>query len=127
MKEKQKRITILGSTGSIGCSTLDFISSNSQKFSVHALTANNNVNLLAKQAKTFNAKVAAIANESLYPDLKDKLSGTDIEALCGKEGIIEAASGSVDFLMAAIVGAAGLEPTICAVRNGCTIGLANKE
>ena len=127
MKEKQKRITILGSTGSIGCSTLDFIGSNSQKFSVHALTANNNVNLLAKQAKTFNAKVAAIANESLYPDLKDKLSGTDIEALCGKEGIIEAASGSVDFLMAAIVGAAGLEPTICAVRNGCTIGLANKE
>ena len=103
MKEKQKRITILGSTGSIGCSTLDFIGSNSQKFSVHALTANNNVNLL------------------------DKLSGTDIEALCGKEGIIEAASGSVDFLMAAIVGAAGLEPTICAVRNGCTIGLANKE
>ena len=66
MKEKQKRITILGSTGSIGCSTLDFIGSNSQKFSVHALTANNNVNLLAKQAKTFNAKVAAIEPIAIF-------------------------------------------------------------
>ena len=86
MKHKQKRVTILGSTGSVGCSTLDLIGSNSKEFSVHALTANNNVNLLAKQAKTFNAKIAAIANESLYPDLKDKLSGTGIETLCvGKE------------------------------------------
>ncbi|MED5339058.1 MAG: 1-deoxy-D-xylulose-5-phosphate reductoisomerase [Pseudomonadota bacterium] len=127
MKHKQKRITILGSTGSVGCSTLDLIGSNSKEFSVHALTANNNVNLLAKQAKIFNAKIAAIANESLYPDLKDKLSGTGIETLCGGEGVIEAASSPVDFLMAAIVGSAGLEPTICAVRNGCTIGLANKE
>jgi len=127
MKHKQKRVTILGSTGSVGCSTLDIIGSNEKEFSIHALTANNNVNLLAQQAKTFNAKIAAIANESLYPDLKDKLSGTGVETLCGREGIIEAASSSVDFLMAAIVGSAGLEPTICAVRNGCTVGLANKE
>ena len=124
---KPRKITILGSTGSIGCNTLDLIQRNPEAYEVEALTANKNVDLLATQARKTNARFAVIADESLYPALKEALSGTSIEAGAGASAVIEAASRPADWVMAAIVGAAGLEPTLTAVRRGIVIALANKE
>ena len=124
---KARKITILGSTGSIGCNTLNLIQCNPEAYEVEALTANKNVDLLATQARETNARFAVIADDGLYPALKDALSGTSIEAGAGVSAVIEAASRPADWVMAAIVGAAGLEPTLTAVRRGVTIALANKE
>jgi 1-deoxy-D-xylulose-5-phosphate reductoisomerase len=122
-----RSITILGSTGSIGCSTLDLIRRDAENYCVEALTANRNVELLARQAVEFGAKFAVVADESCYEDLKTALSGTGIEAGAGPSALLEAALYPAEWVMAAIVGAAGLQPTLSAVRRGVVVALANKE
>jgi 1-deoxy-D-xylulose-5-phosphate reductoisomerase len=122
-----RRVTILGSTGSVGTNTLDLIARNRAAYVVEALTANGNVDLLAAQAKRVGAKLAVVANEARYADLKAALSGTGIEAAAGAAAVVEAASRPADWVMAAIVGAAGLAPTLAAVRRGAVVALANKE
>ncbi|MBT6033772.1 MAG: 1-deoxy-D-xylulose-5-phosphate reductoisomerase, partial [Kordiimonadaceae bacterium] len=122
-----KDVTILGSTGSIGCNTLDLIERNKDDYNVISLTAHQNVAKLAEQAIKFNAKMAVIADESLLQDLKDALSGTNIITGSGKNALNEAADMPADWVMSSIVGAAGLKPTLTAIRRGATIGLANKE
>ncbi len=122
-----RRLSILGSTGSIGCSTLDLVERNPGAFEIEALTANRSVSRLAVQAKQFGARMAVVADEQCYGDLKEALSGTGIEAAAGAAAVAEAAARPVDWVMAAIVGAAGLAPTLSAIRQGGVVGLANKE
>ena len=122
-----RRITILGSTGSIGCNTLDLIQRNPEAYQVEALTANTNVETLASQARKMNARFAVVADESKFGALKEALQDTDVEVGAGRSAVIEASSRPADWVMAAIVGAAGLEPTLTAVRRGAAVGLANKE
>lgn len=122
-----RRITILGSTGSIGCNTLDLIQRNPEAYQVEALTANTNVELLAAQARKMNAGLAVVADESQFGALKEALQGTEIEVGAGASAVVEAASRAADWVMAAIVGAAGLKPTLTAVRRGVSVALANKE
>lgn len=125
--EAPRSVSVLGSTGSVGCNTVDLIIRSGGAFRVEALTANSNVQLLAKQARELKAKSAVVADPARYGDLKAALSGTNIKASAGPEAILEAAARPSDWLMAAIVGAAGLAPTLEAVRRGATVGLANKE
>ncbi len=127
VQKETKRLTILGSTGSIGMSTLDLVTRNSEMFSIEALTANRNVKTLAKQARKFGSKLAVIGEESLYKDLKDALDGTTIECAAGLDALKDAAARPSELVMAAIVGAAGLAPTLEAVRRGTIVALANKE
>ena len=123
-----RSITILGSTGSIGLNTLDLIKrAEPGDFEVIGLSTNRNVDLLAEQAIQFEAKHVAIADATLEIELSAKLSGRDIEILSGVDGLVDLAKRSADITMAAIVGAAGLEPTLAAVGQGNTIALANKE
>ncbi len=122
-----RSVTILGSTGSVGTATLDVIRAEAEKFQIHTLTAQTNVTLLAQQAKEFGAKRAVIGDDSLYSDLKNALSGTDIDCAAGRAAVIEAAGTKVDYTMAAIVGMAGLEPILAAIANGGYVAIANKE
>lgn len=123
-----KTITILGSTGSIGLSTLDLLErAEPGEFEVVGLSANTNVENLAGQAVKFGAKAVAIADESLRGELRSMLKGSSIEVLAGPDGLVELARMACDITMAAIVGAAGLEPTLAAVEQGRTVALANKE
>ena len=122
-----KLITVLGSTGSVGTNTLDLVARNRELFAVEALTANQNVEALASQAQKFDAKLAVIADEGRYKDLKSLLAGTSIACAAGPEALNEAAAQPSELVMAAIVGAAGLAPTMEAVRRGTTVALANKE
>jgi 1-deoxy-D-xylulose-5-phosphate reductoisomerase len=122
-----RSVTILGSTGSVGCNTLDLIARQPEAFAVEALTANNSVDRLAEQARRVDAKLAVVADEICYQDLKQALSGSGIEAAAGAQAVSEAAARPADWVMAAIVGAAGLAPTLAAVRRGAIIALANKE
>lgn len=123
-----KKITILGSTGSIGKSTLSLIrDSEPGRFSIGCLTANTNVDALAKQALEFSPKKVVIRDKTKESRLKDHLSGTGIEIASGEDALIEAGAYPSDFVMAAIVGAAGLKPTFTAVKTGTHVGLANKE
>ena len=122
-----KSICVLGSTGSVGTSTLDLVARDRDRFQVDALTANSNVDLLAKQAREFGARFAVVANPEKYEDLKDALSGSGIEAAAGTEALNEAAGRDTDFVMGAIVGAAGLQPTLTAAKRGACVALANKE
>ena len=122
-----RSVSILGSTGSIGCNTVDLIARKPEAFRIEALTANGNVELLAEQAVTLRARVAVVADSSRYGDLKAALSGTGIEAAAGARAVVEAAERPADWVMAAIVGAAGLEPAVAAVRRGAILALANKE
>jgi 1-deoxy-D-xylulose-5-phosphate reductoisomerase len=122
-----RSVTILGSTGSIGCSTIDLIRRDPDKFVVEALTANRDVEKLAQQALDLGARFVAIADESRYAALKERLAGTGIDVAAGPEGVVEAAARSADWVMAAIVGAAGLAPTLAAIRRGAVVALANKE
>jgi len=126
-ENERRSVTILGSTGSVGTSTIDLILRSPDRFSVDTLTGNSNVALLAEQAIGVNAKMAVIADETRYDDLKSALSGTDIEVAAGRTALIEAATRPSDWVMASIVGAAGLAPTLEAVRRGAIVGLANKE
>ena len=122
-----KTVTILGSTGTIGQNTLKCLALHPEKFSVRALVARENIELLASQAKEFRPELVVVANQSFYAELKNLLSGTNIKIAAGEEAVIEAASGGADITMSAIVGAAGLKPTLAAIKGGKTIALANKE
>ena len=122
-----RRVTILGSTGSVGCSTVDLIERNPDRFAVEAMSARNNVALLAEQARKLRPRLAVVADENCYGALKEALAGTGIEIAAGRQGVIAAAQQPSDWVMAAIVGAAGLESTLAAVRRGAIVALANKE
>ncbi|MCW9039536.1 MAG: 1-deoxy-D-xylulose-5-phosphate reductoisomerase [Rhodospirillales bacterium] len=122
-----KKVTVLGSTGSIGSSTLDLIGRNPESFVVEALTANRRVDELVRQALAVRPRIAVVADEGAYQDLRAGLSGSGIEVAAGKKALVEAAQRPVDIVMAAIVGAAGLEPTMAAAKRGYTVALANKE
>src|SRR5690348_8931845 len=113
-----RRITVLGSTGSVGCNTIDLIERNPGAYAVEALTAHRNVDLLAEQARRLGARRAVVADASRYTALKAALAGSDIEAAAGPQAVVEAASLPADWVMAAIVGAAGLAPTLAAIRRG---------
>jgi 1-deoxy-D-xylulose-5-phosphate reductoisomerase len=126
-KDAPRRITILGSTGSIGCSTIDLIKRDPEAYKVEALTANRNVDALAEQARLLDAQFVAIGDPDRYEDLKLALSGRNAEVAAGPEAIVEAAARGADWVMAGIVGAAGLKPTLEAVRQGAVVALANKE
>lgn len=122
-----KTVTILGSTGSIGVNTLDLIARAPEAYRVVALTANRNVEKLIEQAQAFRPQIAVIGDESHYERLKEGLKGTNVQALAGEAGLIEAASADAGWVMGGIVGAAGLKPTLAAIRRGATVALANKE
>jgi 1-deoxy-D-xylulose-5-phosphate reductoisomerase len=122
-----RRVTILGATGSIGASTIDLIRRSGARFCIEALTANRNVSALARLARELGARYAAVADATAYPDLKEELAGSGIEAGGGEAGLIEAAVRPAELVVAAISGAVGLKPTLKAVERGATIALANKE
>lgn len=122
-----RRVSILGSTGSIGRSTVDLLLRNRESFVIEALTANHNAALLAEQARALDARFAAVADPADYPALREALAGSGIEAACGRAALVEAAERPADWIMAGIVGAAGLEPTLAAVRQGRMVAFANKE
>jgi 1-deoxy-D-xylulose-5-phosphate reductoisomerase len=122
-----RTVTILGATGSVGCSTLDLIERSPDLYEVLALTAHRDVEGLASGARRVGAQRAVIADESLLEPLRQALSGTGIEAAAGDAAVIEAAAMGADWTMAAIVGCAGLAPVMAALRGGRTVALANKE
>jgi 1-deoxy-D-xylulose-5-phosphate reductoisomerase len=122
-----RRVSVLGATGSVGQSTLDVIGRNPHLFEVAALTANSNAKALAEMAVRHRARLAVLADETRYGDLKECLSGTGIEAAAGAGALAEAAATPADCVMAAISGAAGLQPTLAAVSQGRRVALANKE
>ena len=122
-----RRISILGATGSIGVNTLDLIARRPDAFQVVALTGDQNIELLAKQARDHNAQWAVTADPGKYDALKAALSGTQIQAAAGPAALIEAAELSADWVMSAIVGAAGLPPGLRVLEQGGTLALANKE
>lgn len=123
-----KRIGVFGSTGSIGKQTLDVIRANPTLFKASILTAHSNADLLIEQALEFLPQAVVITEVSKYNQVRDALSGKDIKVLAGEEALEEAAAMTCyDFMMAGIVGFAGLKPTLMAVTTGKTIGLANKE
>ncbi len=122
-----KTLTILGSTGSIGQSTIDIVRHHPDRFAVEALVANRNIAQLAADARQVRARLAVTADDSLLGELKSALAGSGIEVAAGEQAVIEAARRPVDMVMGAIVGADGLRPTLAAVEQGTTIALANKE
>ena len=125
-----KQLCILGSTGSIGTQTLDVVRAYPERYGVYALCANKSIDLLVAQAKEFHPEVVCIADESLYEALSSQLSAIHFEGKVwtGADAIAEVVTmGSVDIVVAAMVGYAGLRPTIEAIKAGKTIALANKE
>ena len=122
-----RSVTVLGCTGSVGTQTIDLLLAEPGRFQVRALVAGRNVKLLAEQARALAAECAVVADPDCYAALRDALAGTNIKAAAGPEAVIEAASLQADWTMAAITGAAGLAPTLAAVRRGAYVGLANKE
>ena len=120
-------MTILGATGSVGTSTLDLIERHPDRYRVVALTAASNVDALASAAIRTGAELAVIADQSLHGELERALAGSDCRAAAGPDGLAEAAAGEAEWVMAAIVGCAGLEPVMAAIEAGKTIALANKE
>lgn len=127
MTNTRRSVTVLGSTGSVGCNTIDLIQREPERFSVEALTGGTNVDLLAAQAISVGAKSAVIADPAHYDALKQRLAGTGIEVSAGDAALIEAAKRPADLVMAAIVGAAGLPATLAAVQRGAMVAFANKE
>jgi 1-deoxy-D-xylulose-5-phosphate reductoisomerase len=122
-----RSISIFGATGSVGLSTLDLVRQHRDVYRVVALTANGNAVGLAELAREFEAELAVVADEDAYPALKAELAGTRTEVAAGADALIEAAKRNVDWTMAAIVGCAGLPPTMAAIEQGRTVALANKE
>ncbi len=122
-----RSISIFGATGSVGLSTLDLVRQHRDAFRVVALTANGNASGLADLAREFGAELAVVAEDDAYPALKAALAGTNIEVAAGADALIDAARRDVDWTMAAIVGCAGLPPTMAAIKQGKTVALANKE
>ena len=124
---KARRVTVLGSTGSVGCNTVAMLERDIDQYEIEALTARANVKLLAEQARRLKPKIAVVSDVSRYQDLKIELAGSGVEAAAGIEAVVEAASLPTDWVMAAIVGTAGLAPTLAAIRHGGVVALANKE
>ncbi|MFM5884756.1 MAG: 1-deoxy-D-xylulose-5-phosphate reductoisomerase [Novosphingobium sp.] len=122
-----RSITILGATGSVGASTLDLIGRERDRWRVEVLTANCQARDLARLARDHSARLAVIADESCLPELRDALAGSGIEAAGGAAALVEAAGRGADLTLAAIVGCAGLAPTMAAIEQGKTVALANKE
>jgi 1-deoxy-D-xylulose-5-phosphate reductoisomerase len=126
-RDPPRRVTVLGSTGSVGCNTVRLLAADPRDFEVEALTAGRNAELLARQAHRLRPRFVAIADVRAYAALREALAGTGIEIAAGQDAVIAAAERAADWVMAAIVGAAGLEPTLAAIRRGATVALANKE
>lgn len=122
-----RRVSVFGATGSIGVNTLDLIGRAPQAYRVVALTGGRNIALLARQARSLRAEVAVTAHEDCLAELRAALEGSGVEAAAGAEALIEAAHRPADWVMSAIVGAAGLAPGFAALRHGSTLALANKE
>lgn len=123
----RRGVTILGSTGSIGRNTVELVEARPDLYRVEALVANSRVDLLADQARRLKSRLAVVADPTAYPALKEALAGTGIAVAAGADAVVEAAQLPAQWVMAAIVGAAGLAPTLAAVRRGAVVGLANKE
>ena len=122
-----KKVSIFGATGSIGQNTIDLIARAPDAYDVVALTGASNIAQLAEDAQRLNAQLAVTAHEHLLDDLRDALSGTGVEAAAGTQAINEAAARPADWVMSAIIGAAGLAPGVEALKQGATLALANKE
>ena len=122
-----RRVSIFGATGSIGQNTIDLIARDPATYDVVALTGASNIEQLATDAIRLKAQVAVTADESRIDDLRTALAGSGVEAAAGQGALIEAACRPADWVMSAIVGAAGLRPGICALEQGATLALANKE
>jgi 1-deoxy-D-xylulose-5-phosphate reductoisomerase len=122
-----RRVVILGSTGSVGVNTLDLMAHAEEPVEVLALTARRNVALLAEQARQWRPRLAVVEDEACLPELRARLMGSGVETAAGSDAIVQAAGEGADWVMSAIVGAAGLAPTLAAARRGSTIALANKE
>ena len=123
-----KHLSILGSTGSIGVSTLEIVAAHPDRFRIIAMTAGRNLELFARQIREFSPRIAAVASAQDIPVLKELCAGLKVEITGGVEGLIAAATADEsDMVVAAIVGAAGLVPTAAAIRSGKDIALANKE
>lgn len=122
-----RRISIFGATGSIGQNTIDLIAREPEAYQVVALTGGRNIAQLARDARAIGAQVAVTAQDDLLPELREALAGTGVQAAAGRAALIEAASRPADWVMSAIVGAAGLEPGLRALEQGATLALANKE
>jgi 1-deoxy-D-xylulose-5-phosphate reductoisomerase len=123
----KRRVAILGSTGSVGCNTVELIAADPGAYEVEALVALRNVERLASQARQVGARLAVVADESRYRSLKSLLEGSGVEVAAGAAAVVEAAARPSDWVMGAIVGAAGLAPTLAAVERGAMVALANKE
>lgn len=122
-----RRVSILGATGSVGQNTIDLIRRNAGAYDVVALTGAGNIAQLAADATELRVEVAVTAHEDLLDDLRAALAGTDVEAAAGEAALVEAAARPADWIMSAIVGAAGLAPGFAALEQGATLALANKE
>ncbi|MBT5267329.1 MAG: 1-deoxy-D-xylulose-5-phosphate reductoisomerase [Rhodospirillaceae bacterium] len=122
-----RTVSVLGSTGSVGASTEDLLARSPDAFRIEALTARRSVDTLVRQAERLRPRFIAIADHAAYPELKRQLGGTGIELAAGDDAVVAAAERQVDWVMSAIVGTAGLAPTLAAIRQGTTVGLANKE
>ncbi len=126
--QNKKQIALLGSTGSIGTQTLDVVRNHPDRFEVYALSAHRSIDLLIRQAREFHPEVVCIADETLYEPLRDALADMPIKVWAGADAIADMVTmPSIDVVVAAMVGYAGLRPTIAAIRAGKTIALANKE
>lgn len=122
-----KSISILGSTGSVGQSTIKVLQGQAGSYDVQALTANSNAALLAEQAKSLNAKCAVIADEKFYPELKEALANTDIKVAAGQDALLDAAQMPAEWTMASVMGMAGLKPLMASIAQGNIVAIANKE
>ena len=123
-----KKISVLGSTGSIGVSTLDVIERNPESFQILALSAGSNVELFAEQIRKFKPQVVALFDSKKVPLLKEKIADLDVEILFGEKGLVSVAMYSeIDVVVSGVVGSAGLLPAIHALRAGKNLALANKE
>jgi len=122
-----RSVTLLGATGSIGSSTADLLRRDLGRYRVEAVTALRNAGALARLAREFDARFAAVADPAAYDELKRELSGSGIEAAAGEAAIVEAAQRPADWVMAAITGATSLKPTLAAAERGATVAIANKE
>lgn len=125
---ERKRIAVLGSTGSIGTQALDVISCHPDLFEAYAITGNNNIDLLVQQARLYKPEVVVVANEDKYEAVRDALADLPMKVYAGAQAIDEVASNSaVDIVLTALIGYAGLAPTLAAIKAGKLIALANKE
>jgi len=122
-----RRVTILGSTGSVGVSTLDLFEQSGAPVIVAALVGGRNARKLAEQALRWRPELAVVADPAALPELRDRLTGSGIEVAAGDSAVVEAASADAQWVMSAIVGFAGLAPTLAAARSGAVVALANKE